>query len=244
MRFHLLVAVLSLAGTPAFSSEPGFTPSDSRVDNFFFNGQNLAVVFQYRIEFYQIPAFVSPQTGGFLDLQLTNKKTGKPIPWKELPRISEMTFKEHVETLPRQGPHKQDDFLVCANGLAEYSGSDEEEARLIERNGTYTMPWTNEKGEYRLFCGIVATSGKVIFKFPITQASPKSLLNPIGYSANRKKAGVYLGEMTAGGESLEVLNAREVLVWNRASNKLERFHDADLSKIIWEEMARRYLKDE
>lgn len=72
------------------------------------------------------------------------------------------------------------------------------------------------------FCGIVSIEGEVIYKFPITQRVPDTLLSPLAFSEDGTYAEVYVGRLVPTEDNPSVGEPREVLAW-RYPNKLTRF---------------------
>lgn len=71
------------------------------------------------------------------------------------------------------------------------------------------------------FCGIISLTGKVVFRFPVKQHSPDTLLRLVGINGSGSYAEVYVGRRIDGEDGPEVGEPREVLGW-RYPNTLKK----------------------
>lgn len=113
-------------------------------------------------------------------------------------------------------------LLICNDLRGEYSARTEYEQKMVFLRGypNNSMPWTNSKGKYDNFCGIVGPHGNVIFEFS-AQIMPSRLYLPVGIAGNGTRAAVLVGKLvhqevtdeddSEAGERIG--NIKEVWVW-------------------------------
>lgn len=123
-------------------------------------------------------------------------RSGKEVDRKELAPARAISFGRPVNVFPKGGV---DRFLVCTDAL---------------------LPGTKGR-DYDDFCGIVSVEGKVLFRFPVKQERPKSLLKPTGMTPDGLHAEVVVGEEAAGEDRPQITKPREILVWD-FPDKLQR----------------------
>lgn len=190
-----------------------FTPKDVHVMGVWGSRQKIAVKYQFKIEFYQLPGdvtfkdehgnpvFERPDHSrvSLADLNLRPKST--------------LSFRRHVEIVPRSrmvGPR----ILVCTNMLTGYVPvTDEERASLPDGKLPY-FRWENEGGALDDFCGVVSMDGQVVWKLNYRQAVPDRLLHAVDMLPDGNRALIFSGAKVAGTEGTEsVGNPQELFIW-------------------------------
>lgn len=190
-----------------------FTPKDVHVMGVWGSGQKIAVKYQFKIEFYQLPVDVTfkDEHGnpvferqdhsriGLADLNLRPKST--------------LSFRRHVEIAPRSrmvGPR----ILVCTNMLTGYVPvTDDERASLPDGKLPY-FRWENEGGTLDDFCGVVSMDGEVVWKLDYRQAVPDRLLHAVDMLPDGSRALIFSGSRVAGSEGAESVGSpKELFIW-------------------------------
>jgi len=197
-------------------------PSDSRSYGFLGEGQNLVVIYQARLEFFRLPPDISFSAGERNRLVLKKtlgSGTTEEIRLASLSPIQKLAFKRRFEILPRVRGGPLQYFLLCTYAYPElgasYSPSTPEEEDLVGQASEYIPPYVNKAG-LDDFCGIMTSTGKIQFSFPVVQSDPGTLLWPIGF--RDRHAAVALGDKTSfdgeDGTETQPGNFREVLIWD------------------------------
>lgn len=71
------------------------------------------------------------------------------------------------------------------------------------------------------FCGVISSDGTILYRFPVKQHWPETLLKIIGISKDGAYAEVYVGRAIGGEDGPGAGEPREILAW-REPNKLKR----------------------
>jgi hypothetical protein len=113
-------------------------------------------------------------------------------------RTKSLSFKHPVEVKPHpisKDADTKSNLLVCTNPMGSYTGRTEEEQKVLYLRGNHdaSMHWTNESGKITDFCGIITSTGEVIFEFP-PPSFPKRLYWLIGVAGAGTRAALLVGE--------------------------------------------------
>lgn len=210
--------------------------------------KRLIAIYQFRIEFYELPDNVQLIREGHRSPKLA-KQTPRGVrdfPIDELVPSKVLTFQKTIDVYPPNlAALGESHLLVCTNPASYYSALSEDERKILAVKGRRygTIHSIKTSGQYRDFCGVISQAGEIIYIFPVVQKSPRSLLRPLAIADGGARAAVALGEKVVDeeedGESIRVGNIREVLIWEsgkvRSVKKLPNFENVnELSELFKE----------
>lgn len=199
----------------AETAAKGWTPSDSVPRKIYGQGQQAAVAYQFKLDFYDLPAGVEVKTvrGDTTGLFRGDKQIGP----EELTPKKTLTFRRSF-SLPIEGsPLDYHRLLVCTSVLASgYNAMTNEETKAMRPLGHGShMEWTSKTGNFNHFCGIISLSGDVVYQFKITENPPTRVISPIGITFDGSRAAVMVGQKVSAeeGEGFFVGRPSEVWIW-------------------------------
>ncbi len=154
-------------------------PKDTRPLALRGHDDKMALIYQYHAEFFRLTPEMklARGVGSYSPLQLyVNGRLlrGKSaIEAAGLRPIVSLTFRHRI-----QPPADTRKFIwICDGLLAGYVGSDDEEIRIIRRKfPSGEMPWDNKNAKFHDFCGAVGFDGEVIYKLPVKQHVPDTVV--------------------------------------------------------------------
>jgi hypothetical protein len=222
----------------------GWVPPDNVPVRILINGRHAIGVFQFRLEFFNLPDDVQVKPNGTKFVLL---RDGQAISLSDLTPQKTLSFVHPTETLPHFPDAIPSRFLACTAMLHDYYArmNAEEEKNMAALGHRYAMPWTNKKGKQEQTCSVLTTSGDVVFSFG-TQHLPDKIFFPLDISADGKKAAVMVGEkVSEEGEDARnwvVGKPRAILVWTEGKGlKTIPITDKSLSRM---EVLRKYMSGE
>jgi hypothetical protein len=202
-----------------------FAPKDDRAIIYWYENK-IAAVYQYRIEFYELPKNVElyfkecgelpktqkgPTAGKFrfarkgtvkvISATYTKEKIyGTKSPYKLNPKKT-IKLRNIIQWWPdwQEEGGKRDYLLICTHPMMGYAGTDNEEQEeiAIRLENTHShYPWKNPEFDFENFCGIISIDGNIIFQLPIKQETSNSVAEPFGLSENGKKAILGIGKVS------------------------------------------------
>lgn len=190
-----------------------FTPRDIHVMGVWGSGQNVAVKYQFKIEFYELPEGVSFKDDHGNPIYLRRDQSRVSLDALNLRPKATLTFRHHVEIYPiarTVGPR----ILVCVNLLAGYiPATDDERASLPDRTLPY-FRWENTAGQLDDFCGIVSMDGKIVWKIKYRQSIPDNLLQGVDMLPDGNRALIFSGSRRPGSEGGEFVGSpKDLFIW-------------------------------
>ena len=183
----ILAAVFMLIAAGTFTvfgdSFPGtapknFVPKDQGSISYIDYQNNMALMYQYRIDFFHN---VGPSEA---------KKIGQET-WHGRPRVGirpsvrpykSMTFQERI-TWKFPSPYEGPAAAVCTDPTIPYSSKDPEESAVVGRGGIIAR---NPKGKFHNFCGVIGVDGTIIAQMPRPWKLP--IYKPLGILSDGKEA--------------------------------------------------------
>lgn len=197
-------------------------PEDREPKGFHAFGNQIAVQYQFRIEFFEAPSYLEFFEDSDSSWKKRDKRTGAVSP-VEVPQQNPrkvLTFKNSFEVLPREwrtnpGPR----VLVCTQYRSFFAPTTKGERDMVQALGEGSaLPWKNEQGDKDQFCGIVDLAGNVVFEFPDAHNPPARILKPLAMLDSGKRAAVLVGReiREPGVDTSEVRGAGqfyELLIW-------------------------------
>ena len=158
-----------------------WTPLDNKGVKSDRNKNDLAVVYQYRIEFFHLkPSEIEPS--GIVRISKISEKPHKI-----------MTFQDNViNAAPMScadctGPA----IAVCTDPEQGYFARTKAEQTIVGRD---PIPWHNPKGEFRDFCGVINVDGTIAAQIP-GEWNPTTYTEPLGILSDGKEALFGVGHM-------------------------------------------------
>lgn len=210
-------------------------PEDKSILRVYAKDRKLAIKYQYRMEFYDVPADVQYTLGGSsikLHKKLLNGEL-REIGLGDLPRTEQLTFRYPIAIRPKRWSLAPDaPLLVCTDLLGQYSDITEEEHE-IARAAPTVLAWENAHAQYDDFCGIISHSGKIIYRFNFKQRKPDRLLEPLGIANDGKYAAVVVKDIKQA--------AREVLIWEYPQTVRRVKAAGDGIDALWDRFSKRDL---
>lgn len=218
-------------------------PEDREPKGFHAFGNQIAVQYQFRIEFFEVPAHFELFEDSDSSWKKRDKRTGEVIS-AESPRQNPrkvITFKNSFEVLPRDwrsapGPR----LLVCTQYRSFFAPTTKEERDMVRALGEgHALPWQNRSGEKDHFCGVIDLAGNVVFEFPDAHNPPARLLKPLAMVDNGRRAAVLVGReiREAGVDSDEIRGAGrfyEVLIWTYPNQfRKAKLKENNLGDHVW-----------
>lgn len=223
-----------LSQSKALAKEMRFSPSDASVFRTVGNGRSIVVQHNFSLEFFEFP----------FDVELMSDKKwrsvlifgGKGLERKQiglegLKSTRKIVFKNSIAVHPTEsGVIPQ--LLVCSQPMSGYAPPIEEDAVVAEIGSKvwgnrYAMPWENAVYDLDDFCGVISVSGSILYKFPIVQKYPDSILKTAAYRDGGNWVAVALGESVmaqAGDESHPyAANFRKLFVWEGPGSTMKSF---------------------
>ncbi|HVC09753.1 MAG TPA: hypothetical protein VNH15_07440 [Elusimicrobiota bacterium] len=157
-----------------------FVPKDSESLDTLGYGRHMVLVYQYHLEFYDLPAGMEikrkrPSRISPIQLYVNGQVVYRSnIAALELKPFKVMTFQHRIQTSrDGSGPLEFHNFIwVCDDLVGGYSFSTDEEYLILSRYPHGIMPWLNKSAEYKEFCGAISPEGKIIYQLPIKQHVP------------------------------------------------------------------------
>ena len=161
-----------------------FVPQDQTPVKCYQHGQNAAVVYQYRIEFFHLKQDES--------LRHVHLKSGVKV---AEPPYKVMTFQQTINTAPGNWYSYEGQFmLVCTNPMRDYLARTENEEALM--GGRRGVAWRNSAGELHDLCGAIDLETAKISPIP-TEWNPPVFTLPLGMLQDGTQGLLGVGEYTA-----------------------------------------------
>ncbi len=199
-----------------------FVPNDQRSVGGIYYQNNMALIYQYRIDFFHN---VGPSEAKKIGQETGRRKPSPVKPFKS------MTFQQRLNwdypsrsvlaTEVRTDPVPA--VAVCTDPTIPYSSNDPEESAIVGRGGIIAH---NPKGEFHDFCGVIDADGtiaaQVPWKLPIYE--------PLGISSDGKEALFGAGHMGMAGKDADYpeLLCQYFIHWTYP-NKIEKIDVQKLS---------------
>lgn len=145
-----------------------WSPADSVPVDFWTEKNRMALVYQYRVDFFRLPESAAKKVPNLNSALKTIKKLG-------LKPRKEMTFKHPLDRyIVRQSTPVTTPPVIwlCESFTAQYMTQTPGEEKIIG----FGKKRTNQSGKYNDFCGAVSVDGKIIYQIPIRQHYPGQLL--------------------------------------------------------------------
>jgi hypothetical protein len=166
-----------------------FVPSDSRVEHIYGNDHKAVFLYQYHLEFYELPPNLSfrpePPPNSFFATLYNEDKPLKGVFSGEvavsqlgLKHLKTMTFGHRVSVSLHNVARDMERtkyFWACDDLTFGYNASNDEEYEITKRHPRSLLPWMNEKAEFKDFCGALSLDGNIVFQLPMKQALPGPL---------------------------------------------------------------------
>ena len=192
-----------------------WAPPDSQVMVLFGTGDRLVAVFQYRLEFYQLPK------GQSLSAGVSAESFREAIEGHKIQAISAITFRHRIDV-----PHSPRDdygrsFWACTDLVHDYAARSRDEIGLMAARKRLGLksPWVNASGKLEDFCGAIAPDGTEIYQLNIPQSAPDALLRVLQVSHDGERAAIMVGEKVTdevdGGP--EIGHPKKLLIWEYPS---------------------------
>jgi hypothetical protein len=201
-----------------------WAPTDARPIGYFGAGANMVVQYQFRLDFYKLPPDIIFENQGGAARLYRASNAAVDIPLDQLTPHKTLTFKRRFQALPRNVlKQPKAHLLICSIARESwYTARTPDENQMIAAKGYSdgAMPWINTRGQYDDFCGVIAQTGEILFRFPSTQKAPDRLFEPLDTSEDGRAA-VLLGKITRGatddGAYERVGQYREIFLWEKSS---------------------------
>ncbi|MHB2026782.1 MAG: hypothetical protein ACYCPQ_09145 [Elusimicrobiota bacterium] len=202
-----------------------FVPKDDYVIGMTQQGDRAMVWYQYRLDFYQVPAGMTLENNGG-ELALLQDKQDIPLSHAKI--VKTMDF---VHPFYFNGPfdvvviNAKQDFWFCSELLGGYTAhTSEEHAILGEQAEGYMSHWKNPKGKIESFCGILDIKGDAVYKLPdqYQPQIPQTLIRPVLSSPDGQKIAFEAGraiEDPIDGDGLAFGGPIQIILWE-APDKL------------------------
>lgn len=190
------------------------------VGQYFQSGDNVMVQYQYRLEFFRLGKGVSPK-------MVYNNETGAG-------RVEFYQSVIHINLQPQRVIHfgkplngitsresSLDRLLVCtrhANWYVSRTSEEQKVLRYLKDHSTspieedFECVFENPNADYDEFCGIVSTSGEVVYRFPVKHSPPEYVLQTIALSDDGQRALIKAGKYECG-DGCEVIHPKEYFYW-------------------------------
>lgn len=204
----------------AISSARKWVPPDVVPVQYVGSGRNLAVVYQYRVEFYRFPDGATFEVLPERKLRAKRRSGAAEQEFKlsELKPANILRFRKRLQTRVMEAESTAGHFLMLCTWAdwraTSYAPMSPEEAEMTRLGGGNN--WSNPLGEHADFCGVVSTDGLLKTRFDFRQTPPTDLLVPVGILRSGRAA-VAVGERvvnrTSDGEFQDIGNFRELLIW-------------------------------
>ncbi len=149
-----------------------WTPEDNEQLGYYKHENKLAVVYQYRIEFFNLkPSEIEPS--GRVSISKISEKPHKIITFQEVIRAAPVIWFEAT------GPS----IAVCTEPKQGYLARTEAEQAIIGRD---PVSWHNPRGKFHDFCGVINVDGTIAAQMPRPWNLP--IYKPLGISSDGKEA--------------------------------------------------------
>ncbi len=219
-----------------------FAPSDLQLREIYGNDRNAVFVYQYHLEFYELPSNLSfkpePPPNSFFSMLYDGDKplrevySGKvPVSQLGLTSRKNLQFGHRISVSLSKVAHEMSRakyFWVCDDLTLGYNASNDEEYEITKHHPRGLMPWTNGKADLKDFCGVLSLDGNIAYQLPMTQALPGPLFvvastNSEGTSALIKIGKEIMRSDEDGGQTIpEIGEFSQVIIWTYP-DKIQKF---------------------
>jgi len=193
-----------------------FTPADSRIINVLGSDSKMALVYQYHVDFFSLPAGMALERMDKPRRSLFEIRAGgKRIQRREFSSLGlkpnkTLSFQNHIESTDEiSGAIDFPLFIwICDDPSAQYSASDSSERELLKNAGYVSrqIAWSHPGADLKSFCGAVSLDGEVVYRLPLERAIPTTVVR-IGHT-NRDGASI---ELFVGEFVQNVVDARDAV---------------------------------
>lgn len=207
---------LALLACPAFSTDlkakQHWPPKDQRfsLDQ---QGTKAFASYSYRLEFFEFHPDTKVEA---LDGRQRLIHQGKEIALSKLKPKKTITFKTRFSVL-RDLNTKPEYLLIHTLPLVGYIPSDGAERKALrDKWKPGGIPWVNESGQFADLTGIFSWDGELVYRFPIEQKVPGTLVREVARGADGKYYAIMIGERVVSTDEESgpfVGKPREVWTW-------------------------------
>src|SRR6185312_6903732 len=235
------------AGKELEAKGKNFSPKDSRYFEIVGHDDEMALVYQYHVEFFKLPSSMKverDQRAHFhINVNGQAVRGGKGIRALGLKPIKTIWFAHRINAPHDIYESSDSKFLfVCDDLMGAYSGSDAQESKVLwakspDTNGT--IKWTIASADYPEFCGAFSLGGEILFQLPIKQHLPDTVIQVWHTSRDGLSAELRVGEViemsvdaqhvvdsSIGEKITDFGNVRKVLIYT-FPNSLETYDAVD-----------------
>lgn len=197
-----------------------WAPADDVAVQIFGNGTRAAVVYQFKIAFFDLPDGVEVRAKGW-DGKLFRGET--EINPATLTPKKVLTFQRLVN-VPRTGPTTAyHNLLVCTSYRpSTYTPlSPEEQAAMRPLRKRF---WINKSGQLTNFCGVISLTGEILAKFDTHGIRKGWVVNPVGIRPEGDVAAIVGGADSRNPEE-EIPGPQELWIWRSPKTMMHKTYE-------------------